>query len=400
MKKYIFALFIMFTPFAVNSTPAILAVEAETGKVLVRQNENIENYPASITKLMTLYITFAALEQGLLNWDDKLYVSSHASRQPKSKLYMKKGDTITVEQAVKTMIVISANDSAVVLAEAMAGTESDFAIIMNKFAKELELNNTSFSKASGLTEDGYKSTASDLVRLSMAIMKHFPDEYKLFSLKGYKFKNKVMGTTNNILRYYKGADGLKTGYTNKAGYNLVSTAKNKNGRIIAITMDQRSVKLRDRSMTRLLNQGFQRLAKQKEEIESLEPIEIPKIYIDTDTMITEHIKYSKSLAEMPEEERRKLIIMNDGGGDWGVQVGAYYKNNQAMSAAKKVSKKYLEDDFPRKEYVKTTKTKRGKTVYNSIIGGLSQHNAYEICVNYKKCFIVKPSKVTKVSVKK
>ncbi len=398
MKRFILLILLsILIPTHANSVPAILVVDAETGKILVTQNADTKNYPASLTKIMTLYIAFTAIDQGLLDWDDKLYVSSYASRQPKSKLYLKKGDTITVEEAIKAMIIRSANDAAVVIAEAIGGTEENFAQTMNGFAQVLGLEKTSFSNASGLTDDGYTSSASDLVRLSMAIMQHFPEEYKMFSLKEFKFKGKTMRTTNSILRTYKGAEGLKTGYTNIAGYNLITSASNKDGRIIAITMDKRSTKHRDSSMRKLLNLGFKRLAEQKTEIAKLDELEIEQPELGSESIIEKNIEFSIDLAESNEEERRKLMILKDGGGNWGMQVGAFYQQKQAIAAAKKVANIYFGADFNTQIRADKSKTKKGRTIYTAVVGGLTKHNAYEACVNYKKCFILKPKKSSELA---
>ncbi len=396
MKKYLFILLLTFFPTVGHTVPAILAVEANTGKILVQQNAQTPNYPASLTKIMTLYITFSAIEQGLLDWDDKLYVSSYASRQPKSKLYLKKGDTITVEDAVKAMIVRSANDAAVVMAEAIGGTEENFALTMNGFAQVLGLENTSFGNASGLTDEGHKSSASDIVRLSMAIMQHFPEYYDLFSMKEFTFKGKKMRTTNRILRTYKGAEGLKTGYTNIAGYNLVSSASNETGRVIAITLDKRSVSQRDNSMKRLLDLAFKRLKAAKTEISTMEELEIEQPELGSEDIVEKNIEHSMELADGTEEERRKLMILKDGGGNWGIQVGAYYKKTQAIAAAKKVASKYFAEE-DREVKADKSKTKKGRILYTAVIGGLSKHNAYEACVNYKKCFIMKPKESSEMA---
>ena len=212
---------------------------------------------------MTLYLTFEALEEGLLKMDDKLPVSVKASRQPKSKLYLKAGSTITVEEAIMALIIKSANDAAVVLAESLAPSEEEFANMMTKTARELGMASTTFKNASGLHHPEQKTTARDMAVLTIAMINHHPKYYKLFGKKSFKFNGKTINSHNEIVRSYKGAEGLKTGFISAVGYNIISTAKKGDNRLVSVVIGYNSSRARDKKAVNLLNKGFKMIIKQK-----------------------------------------------------------------------------------------------------------------------------------------
>ena len=390
--RLVLTFLLLFCSGAAVAAPSAIVVDADNGKVILDNNAKQLQYPASLTKVMTLYITFHAIEEGLLDWEDEIYVSSYASRQPKSKMYLKKGDTITVEEAVKAIIVRSANDAAVVIAETIGGTEENFANIMNDFAKKLGMKDTTFSNASGLTDEGVKSSALDIAKLSLCVMHHFPDYYPLFSTKSFNFRGKTYGTTNNLLKTYKGAEGLKTGYTNKAGYNLAFSAANDDARIIAVAMGRTSVKDRDRTMKKLLDTAFKKIKSDKEnENKQTITVNIPKAEMDNYRKVKHYIRTSKAMAAASEQDRRKMFLLNDEGGEWVMQVGAYFDEKQALQAAKNILAKLFDGLDTGVAKVEEAYNSKGRKVYKAQIANLSKYNAYEACVNYKKCLIVRPS---------
>lgn len=210
---------------AESSRTASLLVEAETGRVLFSENATEKRYPASLTKMMTLYLVFDALEKGEIQMDQLLTVSKKAAGQPRSRMGLKENSTISVENAVFAMISRSANDAAVVIAEAMAGSEAQFADKMTRVARELGMKNTRFKNASGLHNKDQVTTAQDMAILSKALIQHFPKYYKLFSVRGFRYGRRYYGNHNLVARYYKGGDGLKTGYVDASGYHVVGSAK-------------------------------------------------------------------------------------------------------------------------------------------------------------------------------
>ncbi len=233
-----------------------LVVDASSGQVLEAYNADALTYPASLTKMMTLYLTFEALQQGRLKSNQRLGVSDYAASQEPTKLDLMPGETITVDEAVLGLVVKSANDAAVVLAEALGGNESHFAELMTRKAAELGMRSTSFRNASGLPNPGQMTTARDMATLARALIRDFPQYYHFFSTREFTFQGTTIATHNHVLVNYRGADGLKTGYIHAAGYNLVTSAVRNGRRLIGVVLGGKSGGQRDRAMMRLLDHGF------------------------------------------------------------------------------------------------------------------------------------------------
>ncbi len=237
---------------------AAIVVDDATGAVLYARRADRAIYPASLTKLMTLYLTFEALREGRLRLDQKLPVSRRAARQPASRLGLRAGDRIRVRDAILALTVKSANDVAVVLAEALAGSERAFARRMTEKARALGLTRTRFRNASGLPHRAQTTTARDMARLARRLVHDFPEYYRFFSQRSFRFRGRVYRSTNRLLGRYAGVDGLKTGYIRASGYNLVASAVRDGRRIVAVVIGGRTARARDREMRRLLDLGFRR----------------------------------------------------------------------------------------------------------------------------------------------
>jgi D-alanyl-D-alanine carboxypeptidase (penicillin-binding protein 5/6) len=238
-----------------------LMIEEKSGNVLFDDQSDKIIYPASLTKLMTIYLTFEALKEGKLKMNQVLTVSNRAEAASNvnktNTLHLKAGDEITVKQAIEGSIVKSYNELTVMLAEKIAGDEWNFARKMNFKARELQMNFSNFRNASGLDNVGHFTTAEDLSRLVLALQKDFPEHYHFFSLKEFSYNNEKHKTTNNVLLNYKYALGMKTGFTNKAGYNLITTANYKGYQIASIITGCESAKKRDDLTEKLLDQAFE-----------------------------------------------------------------------------------------------------------------------------------------------
>lgn len=250
---------------AVSSLPnigryAYIAVDADSGQVLSQQNATAQRYPASLTKMMTLYLTFEALNAGRLRLNQRLPVSDFAASQAQTNLHMRGGDSITVEQAIKALVIRSANDASVVLAEAIAGTQNQFAGMMTAKARQLGMQNTVFRNANGLPVTGQYSTARDLALLGIALRKHFPQYYPYFNLREFSHGGRSYTTHNRVLNRFSGADGIKTGYIRMSGFNLVSSAKRNGRTVVAVVMGGTTAQARDNEMVDLLGQSFDQLA--------------------------------------------------------------------------------------------------------------------------------------------
>jgi len=237
-------------------TAAAIIVDAQSGSVLYDSNSGARTYPASLTKMMTLYLLFEAIEAKQVKLDDMLSVSAHAAAQPATDLGLRPGQSISVEKAILGLIVHSANDVAVVVAEALGGTESQFAAKMTKKARELGMTSTQYQNASGLPDQGQVTNARDTAILARALITRFPGFYPYFATESFTFGSRVYTTHNHVVENYPGADGLKTGYIRASGYNVATSAVRNGRRIIAVVLGGRSAVARDTQMMALLDQGF------------------------------------------------------------------------------------------------------------------------------------------------
>lgn len=250
-------LFILsFTSNVFASQFASIAIDAESGKIQHALNSDKPHSPASLTKMMTVYLLFEALEKGKYTLSSLLSVSKHASIQPPTKIHVKPGDKITVQQAIEALATKSANDVAVVIAEALAESEEAFAEKMTQKAKNLGMKNTRFCNASGLPHPYQKTTARDIATLGLALMHHFPKYYGFFSTKFFKYRGRSYPNHNKLLFSYKGCTGLKTGYTRASGFNLAASAFRDNKNVIAVVLGEKSPAARNQKMTRILNACF------------------------------------------------------------------------------------------------------------------------------------------------
>ncbi len=250
---------ILMAPLVQAAPYAALVMDARTGKVLHSRNADTRLHPASLTKMMTLYVAFEAIERGEIRLDSKVKISKRASQRPPSKLGLRAGQTIEFKYLIRAAAVKSANDAATAIAEAVSGSEAAFAKRMTATAKAMGMTRTSFRNAHGLTQKGHMSTARDMANLGRRLFFDHRDYYNLFSRTSTHAGTKqVYNTNRRFLRAYRGADGIKTGFTNAAGYNLVGSARRGNERIIASLFGGKSVNWRNARMAELLDMGFAR----------------------------------------------------------------------------------------------------------------------------------------------
>jgi len=236
-----------------------MVMDARTGEVLHATNADTRLHPASLTKMMTLYIAFEAVKRGEISLDTDVKISRNAAAEPPSKLGLQAGQKIKLRYLIRAAAVKSANDAATAIGEAISGSEDAFADRMNRTAKALGMNRTSFRNAHGLTADGHLSTAHDMTILGRHVIYDFPEYYNLFSRQTADAGMREVANTNRrLLSSYKGADGIKTGYTRAAGFNLVASAERGNERIIATVFGGRSSASRNAKVAELLDMGFKR----------------------------------------------------------------------------------------------------------------------------------------------
>jgi D-alanyl-D-alanine carboxypeptidase len=343
---------------------AALVLDAGSGEVLFAHEANSRWFPASLTKMMTLYLTFAEIEAGRLALDDMLTTSRNAAAQPNTKLGLVEGEKISVERAITAVIVRSANDASVVLAERIAGTEGAFAARMTEQARALGMAATVYRNASGWPDGQQVTTAHDQAVLALALMKDFPQHYHFFGLSQMQDGNRSLGGYNGLLVSYPGADGLKTGFTCDSGYNIVASAKRGERRLVAVYLGAPSNGVRNARVAELLNEGF---------ADSLE-----------NGGATMAALITPSEAPLPRQLGPDLCTPGGTGvasgrlPGWGVVFGAFPQKGKAQTVIKQMRgllQKVMSSGNP----MAIKRTQEGTTLYSALLVGLSQEQATKAC---------------------
>jgi D-alanyl-D-alanine carboxypeptidase len=306
---------------------ASFIINENTKRIYHNANADTRNYPASLTKIMTLYLVFDALKSKKISMSSKFKVSKRATRQPPSKLNLSAGSNITVKNAILALVTKSANDVATVIAENLGKSERNFARLMTRKAKKLGMTRTTFRNASGLPNRGQLSTARDMATLGIAIRKNHPKFFKLFKTKSFIYKGIKYTNHNNLLGSYSGTDGIKTGYTNASGFNLVASVERNGQRIIGVVFGGKKARSRDKHMVTLLNKYF-KTSLSKPLVRIAKPSELPK----TRPKIVLAEKNIKNF-RIP----RKIInniIPNNIEENWFIQIGAFKNRLNAHKAAR------------------------------------------------------------------
>jgi D-alanyl-D-alanine carboxypeptidase len=356
-----------------------IVIDAATGQVLSSVNPDAERYPASLTKMMTLYLAFEALRDHRITDDERVPVSPHAASQAPSKLGLVPGSNITVRQAMLALVTKSANDAACALGELMGGSEEHFAQMMTLRAHALGMTRTSFRNASGLPDSGQVTTAADLALLARHLVRDFPDQYRLFSTPSFVWRGQMIANHDHLLKSYPGADGMKTGYTDAAGHNLVTSAVNGNVRLIGVILGAPSNPARDSRMVAILNDGYAKL--------NIAPSAVhePTVAIAANTTKPRHhfphLIASAEAASLPASPPRHT---RSGGANWTIQLGSFTNQSNAAHAANQAARKI--DGDPRIERVSV----RGHVIYRAKINGLHQNDATAYCHRHSGCAIIPP----------
>jgi D-alanyl-D-alanine carboxypeptidase len=244
-------------PATAASKDAAIVVDGASGHVIFARNADERRFPASLTKMMTLYVLFEALEKGSVKLDTQLVTSSRAAGVYPTKLGLRPGETISVDLAIKAVAILSANDAAVVVAEGLSGSESRFAERMTTKARAIGMDKTTFQNASGLPNPRQVTTARDMAMLGRRLAYDFPQYYHYFALPGFRYKNREYETHDHLLASFAGTDGIKTGYTRASGFNLVTSAIRNERHLVGVVMGGISVPSRDREMMRIMGEGFE-----------------------------------------------------------------------------------------------------------------------------------------------
>jgi D-alanyl-D-alanine carboxypeptidase len=344
---------------AASPKTASLVMDARTGRILHARNADSQRYPASLTKIMTLYMVFDALERKRLKLNTRMRVSARAAAQPPSELGLKVGQTITVKDAILALVTKSANDVATVIAEHLGGTESEFSVMMTAKARKLGMSRTTFRNASGLPNPGQLSTARDMAMLARAVLYRFPGYYHYFSTRSFTYRGANHRNHNGLLGTYDGVDGIKTGYIRASGFNLVASAKRGDQRLIGVVFGGKSSKKRNTKMVNLLNDGFRKNA---------------VILASARKAGAKEIGYPPPKPVIGFAPR-----LADTGSNWGIQVGAFRNQQVARDAAHTAISKALNPADNGEVQIVRYINKDRKRYYLAQIHNLNEQKARHAC---------------------
>ncbi len=413
----IFALFVAVQPAdatrSIRSDPryAAFVIDINSNTVLYSRSADRPRYPASLTKIMTLYMVFEALREGTITRATRIIFSSHAAAQPPSRLGIAVGQSISVESAIRALVTKSANDVAAAVAEHLGGTESGFAREMTRTARTLGMSNTTFKNASGLPNSAQTTTARDMARLGYAIQRDFPGEYSYFSTRSFTFQGRRYGNHNRLLGNVQGVDGIKTGYTRASGFNLTTSLRRNNRHLIAVVMGGPTGRSRDNHMRYLLDRFYsQAVARTQSPVEidvanmqtpSLRPdnrqpsapvavatttpsstidtsrgviaasVVVPTTPTNADPVVTATIPEPTPAATTDNVATR---IENQ----WIIQIGAYGNENAArtrLDAARSAASTLLASGQPYTEPVQSN----NQTLYRARFSGFDRSSAVAAC---------------------
>jgi D-alanyl-D-alanine carboxypeptidase len=348
---------------------------------------------------MTLYLVFSAIENGRFTMNSMLPVSYRAAIQRPSKLGLEPGSRVRMRDAILGLITVSANDASVVLAEAIGGSEKRFAQIMTAEAKALGMKRTVYRNANGLPDASQVTTAFDQAILTRAMMAHFPQYYGLFSTDEFTFKGVTRHNHNRLMGYYEGMDGIKTGFINSSGFNLIASAKRGEQRLIGVVFGGKTAKRRDNRMAQLLDSGFERMVADARttkygQIPAVETtadaVDVTKDKEETEYQLAEGVNPTAQ-GDMDEEGQEEETVASKK--NWSVQIGSYKSRKQGLSAVTQAKKKATDLKGAQTKIVQV-KTKRGK-VYRARLTGMYEENARRACdalstKGYSNCVALSP----------
>ena len=401
-----------------------ILLDAETGQVLSEQNADVLTYPASLTKMMTLYLTFEQLNQGRIRLDQPFYVSSYAASRSPSKLGLTPGEAVSVHDLILGIVTKSANDAATVLAEGLAGSEQNFASYMNWKARQLGMDHSWYDNASGLPDPAQRTTARDVAKLALALYHQFPREYRYFATRDFDFRGELVRSHNHLLDWYQGADGIKTGFINASGFNLAASAVRDGRRLIGVIMGGRSWHSRDEQMASLLDQGFAVLAASRQAPQptapivaaatpaptqlraavAATPVTTPAAPAATTEAAGSHQRAGfignvataalRHLAPVAKAEAAPLAHeARDTGEDWAIQLGAFHDEAVAAHAAQHVVSLAILKGKPRQIVAPARHEKGG--LYRARLLHFTPKSAQAACAELHRkgvaCSVVRPA---------
>lgn len=411
-------------PALANAKFAAVTIDAHNGRILFARNIDAPRYPASLTKIMTLYVLFQDLEAGRISLDSKLRVSKFAASRQPSKLGLKPGSTIKVRDAIKALVTKSANDVATTVAEGLGGTESNFALRMTRTARAIGMTRTVFANASGLPNRRQLTTARDMATLGLRIQRDFPKYYHYFKTRRFSYKGRRYSNHNRLLGRFKGVDGIKTGYTRASGFNLTSSVRRGGRHVIAVVMGARSGKSRNRYMASILKTALKKVPNRRRTLIAATAGKPPKgkriratntrlaaaplppepkthlgapkitgvsgkvttqartISLQTGSAAAASTRaVSKRIKPVQKPTKTASIPKSNGlarGTTWQIQIGAFSSAEDAMSGLARARNTGLKSLKRRKALTLMVETSGG-TLYRARFAGFSRRQAARVC---------------------
>ncbi len=383
-------------PLQANPLHASIVVDANTGEVLHESHADASRYPASLTKMMTLYILYEAIQQGKMNLDTRMPVSIYAASMPSTNINLRAGDTISVREAIAALVVRSANDVATVVAETLGNTEANFARMMTDKARVLGMRSTTFRNASGLPHSEQKTTARDLVTLSTRLMKDFPQYYHYFSTQSFTHKGTTYNSHNRMLRNTRGVDGLKTGFIRASGFNIATSAKRGNRRVIAVVMGGQTAAARDQYMSHLLDYSFNQSTSPFMANHSNSSRKTPANHKTSSVSAASNQTVAKRRTPNPNiiatTTPAKITagsqkVASDNNKNWEVQVGSYQAHDRAHAQAQAATR------WIPGQVVVTEVEISNQKLYRARLIGLQESQARTACQNLSRqkmeCLVIR-----------
>lgn len=377
---------------------ADIVIDAETGRILHSTNADSLRHPASLTKMMTLYLAFQAIEAGRLNINQYLPISTNASEQSPSKLGLHAGQRIRVEDAILGLVTESANDAAVVVAEWLGGSEQGFGQLMTRQARALGMMHSRFDNPSGLPDPDQVTTARDMAVLGHALIYHFPQFYAYFSRDDFTYAGIYHHNHNHLMDRYDGMDGIKTGYIRASGFNLVASAARGNTRLIGVIFGGHSATARDNQMAQLLDQAFANVQNGEGTQRLANGGRTGAVFSqgdsndDTDDM-RDYVKLPAKVASIypPREDATKGNAIS--GGNWGIQIGAYGDPDMGRMALANIASSMPQLLGSADPVVQKVSAGAG-TLYRARLMSLDQKTAQTVCTyliqHRQSCLTVGP----------
>ena len=390
-------------PAAANPRYAAIVVDHATGEVIHAANADARRYPASLTKMMTLYLLFEALERGSVTMNQEFPVSAHAASMPPSKLGLHAGSTIRAGETIHPLIVRSANDVAVVVGEALAGSESAFARKMTEKARQMGMHATVFRNASGLPNSAQVTTARDMAMLANRVIQDFPQYYHYFNEKSFTFRGQTHSSHNALLRSYRGADGLKTGYIRASGFNVATSAVRNGRRLVSVVMGGRTAQSRNAHLADLLDRGFQRA----DQLQLAKTRPVPPVPTPRPGRVAVSDAMARGESDAPRNIGGMLIssaqaaqteqLTTDAdlrSGQWGVQVGAFQAAEQAQQLAGRAAS-HLAGALGEVQVAVSEVIVSNKTLFRARLVGFVEKQAQSACESLASqgmdCMVVRPT---------